>query len=139
MILNQQPTTDLLPLEIDASFKYRCSCGIDHWVYLREATAEGFFIVCFCNNKLYPKAIKLVNIIYQESSDKKESKKIISEQNKNEALDESVKSDIIDRCSQSMTSFGLTIKEAKEYLIKALNKSKYTNDITLIKTALLEI
>lgn len=135
MNLHQTTTNNIQPIEIEASLKYRCSCGIDHWAYLREVSVEGFFIVCYCNNRLYPKTIRSISIDYLET-------KLPPQQPiqslKSAPIDTDIPNDILDRCCRSMSKLGFTIKEAKESLAKAYIKQTYTNDKELIKLALLE-
>lgn len=135
MKLHQTTTNNIQPIEIEASLKYRCSCGIDHWAYLREVSVEGFFIVCYCNNRLYPKTIGSINIDYLEAKLPQQNPVVFSEP---ATIDTEVPKDILDRCSESMSKLGFTIKEAKESLVKAYNKQAYINDKELIKLALSE-
>lgn len=120
------------PLEVDCSFKYKCyNCGANHWLYLREANAEGFFVVCFCNEKLYVKQIKRVEIIFEQQNEFDNSKKQIN--NKKNVSNRQIK-----KCIDSIKKLGYTLEEAKKKINLAINKNPNANDIDLIKLALLE-
>jgi hypothetical protein len=58
------------PIEIDASFKYRCSninCDIEHWLFLRQAKVFGFKVVCECGETFEPETISSLDIKYADS------------------------------------------------------------------------
>ena len=139
MKIQQQITTNLEPIEIESSLKYKCPCGIDHWAYLREVCEEGFFIVCFCKNKLYPKTVRSVDMNYTHNAphQHKQTKDNISN-SKLEDVDTPVPSDIMEKCCVSMEKLGFTKKEAAERLNKAHKKNPTLTDKELIKLALLE-
>jgi hypothetical protein len=130
-------TSQVEPVNIDASFQYRCpKCDISHWCYLREVTTEGFIIVCYCGSKIIPKTIQDISIIYQALSNKTTTVDDTKKNTENEI--KSIPDSILQSCLKSIQPLGYTQKESIELIKKAYSKNPTDNVADLIKLSLLE-
>jgi Holliday junction resolvasome RuvABC DNA-binding subunit len=118
---NQKPT------DIEASLKYICNkCGASHWLFLREAKAENFKIVCECNNIFIVSQIISLNIEYKDTTT------TTIENSEDYALSQS----IIDTCTKTLLSLGYNKTEAITLINEAYINTNTKDSTTLIKNIL---
>lgn len=112
------------PIDIDLHLKYKCVCGLCHWISLIEAKTKGFKVVCECKRVFSPKRIQKIKISYVKKQ--RQTKK----QN-------SVELDTIrDKCVNSLMNYGITKSEGTDLFNRAFDLEKTLDPILLVKRAL---
>jgi len=122
------------PIELDVSLKYKCSnidCNISHWLFLREAKAKNFKVVCDCGTTFKPKRIKKIKIVYDRP---------VAVTNKvDKSIDFTKLSDsdpILKRAMGIMKSLGYSEKESLSYINAVYALNKYDDPKILVKNAI---
>jgi hypothetical protein len=111
------------PIEYDISFKYVCeNCGCSHWLFLREAQAKDFQIICECLEVIKPETISNIDIIYS--------------QDKPEVTDNNLSIDTLNQCVKTVCSLGYETAEAEDMIRQSFDKINLDNCSELIKYAL---
>lgn len=119
---------NLRPTEIDGSFKYTCpNCSSDHWVTLKQARCEHFVIVCDCESVLKPKTVESIKIVYKKKKEKITTEKV---------PEDSIDSEILNRCCKTLSSYGFDKEEAEQLIRKAYSSDKNADCIKLVKIAI---
>lgn len=124
---------NLKPLECVADLRYRCSsCGIDHWISIKEAKTSGFIIVCDCSSLLKVKVIKDIKIVYHEN---------VVAQPKHSSLATAVvieKTDekIIKQACSALNTYGFTAQESVAMALKHTEKEAFKDVKSLIEKIL---
>tara|TARA_B100001778_G_C18125212_1_gene422462 strand:- start:149 stop:532 length:384 start_codon:yes stop_codon:yes gene_type:complete len=115
-----RPTKDYSEI----SFNYICDeCGANHLAYLREVKIEGFRIVCYCDNIIYPEIVSDIKIIYKKSTEAQTEKNDLS-------------SEIIEQCIKTMLPLGYDPVEAQNMICQAFAEINSDDCSELIKYSL---
>lgn len=125
------------PIEIDANLKYRCpKCGLDHWIFLREAKTKNFKIVCDCNTILRPKQVLKIKILHDKKSKIETHDAIIP---KKQHKEKEIPQNILKQTVQNLVGFGFVADEA-EQIVREYYRSNPTNNVAnLVKGCLSNI
>jgi len=129
----------LKPIEVDASFLYRClseNCGANHWLFLREVKTKNFKIVCDCGTVFRPKTIDNIKIKYSDKSKVKQkpnANKDAIEHNKSELR---IPVDLLNKCVKILVQYGFENQEAKDILTKTYLINQTDNAVQLIELSL---
>lgn len=126
------------PIEIDANLKYRCpKCGLDHWIFLREAKTKNFKIVCDCNYIIRPKQVLKIKLLHGTKPLKKNTKTIPTQEQPN--TDKDIPQNILDQTVKNLIGFGFVEHEAVQ-IVRDYYKSNPTNSVAnLVKGCLSNI
>lgn len=122
---------ELKPINSDISLEYICpSCNANHWLFLRETRATGFRIVCDCDAILFPKTIKGIKIVYQQTIKKtvEATESIQREPIKEEKPFVILSQRSLQECCKTLMYFGFDKKEAEEKIKDAFENIQ-TEDI----------
>lgn len=125
------------PTNLEVSLKYICpniNCRFDHWLFLREAQAKNFKIVCDCGTIFKPKRIKNIEIVYAV---KESIEKTVDEQESSVTIDEHP--DCVRRAINIMVSLGYSKEDAQSHVLEIFTKEKIEDPGVLVKKAVLNI
>lgn len=125
------------PTDLEVSLKYICpniNCRFDHWLFLREAQAKNFKIVCDCGTIFKPKRIKNIEIVYAV---KESIEKTVDEQESSVTIDEHP--DCVRRAINIMVSLGYSKEDAQSHVLEIFTKEKIEDPGVLVKKAVLNI
>jgi hypothetical protein len=124
---------NLKPLECVADLRYRCSsCGIDHWISIKEARTQGFIIVCDCASLLKVKVIKDIKIVYHENVVAQPKHSSLATVVVIEKTDEK----IIKQACSALNTYGFTAQESMAMALKHTEKEVFTDVKSLIEKIL---
>jgi hypothetical protein len=129
----------LKPIEIDASFLYRCpseTCGITHWLYLREVKTKNFKVVCYCGTVFKPKTITDIDINYTDKPQIAEPSKDNNASIEGNKSNISIPIDLLEKCVTILVQYGFKVQEAKDMLCKTYISNQIDNPIKLIELSL---
>lgn len=136
---------EIKPSNIDASFQYICTnCGYSHWLFMREASAKNFFVVCDCGLNIKPKRIRKIKVEFCETQQEKPKKKKKPKEDKIEPVeqleqDESTKDiniDILHNASNDLMKLGFTKQESEELLRESYKIIGSEDCVALVKKAI---
>lgn len=124
---------NLKSIECVADLRYRCSsCGVDHWVSIKEAKTPGFIIVCDCSSLLKVKVIKDIKIVYHEDA-------VIQQNNSSLAtvvVIEKTDEKIIKQACSALNTYGFTAQESMTMALKHTEKEVFKDVKSLIEKIL---
>lgn len=124
---------NLKSIECVADLRYRCSsCGVDHWISMKEAKTPGFIIVCDCACLLKVKLIKDIKIIYHEDPVVKQKDSSLATVVVIEKTDET----IIKQACSALNSYGFTAQESMQMALKHTDKEAFKDVKSLIEKIL---
>lgn len=125
------------PIDLDVSLKYICpnsDCKFDHWLFLREAQAKNFKIVCDCGTIFKPKRIQNIEIVY---AIKESVEKPVDESGSSATIDE--RPECVRRAINIMVSLGYSKEDAQTHILEIFTKEKIEDPGVLVKKAVSNI
>lgn len=124
----------LKPIDVDVSLKYTCpnnDCKFDHWLFLREAQAKNFKIVCECGTIFKPKRIQKIEIVYANQESVKETVDKPKGSGKIKKYPE-----FVSRAVNMVVSFGYPKKDAQDKIVLLYEQEKIIDPAILVKKAI---
>lgn len=119
------------PIEIDASFKYRCptqNCGFEHWLSWQQTKVKNFKVLCDgCGMIFQPIKIKHIKISYK------------SQNLKNNIDTDNTMGVVLSKSFRILKSLGYNGKKAKNILKTIFTKNNNVDTDSLVKLAILEL
>lgn len=138
-----KPKKNQKPIEIDAHLKYVCdSCGLQHWVSLKQASTKQFIVVCDCNNIFGVKTIKRLKVCYNKRKQKpepvQEHKQTQAEKTEQQTPRE-ISKELLEKSINVLSTFGFTKKESESMIINAYSSNPIDDCVNLVKYSLSKI
>lgn len=136
---------EIKPSNIDASFQYICtSCGYSHWLFMREASAKNFFVVCDCGLNIRPKRIRKIKVEFCETQLEKPKKKNKPKEAKIEPVEKlkqaepikDINVDILNTASNDLMKLGFTKQESEKLLRESYKIIGSEDCVVLVKKAI---
>ena len=126
------------PVSYEMHLKYICPgkhCDFIHWISINQAKTKNYKIVCDCGNVFKPKRIRSIKIKYAIE----EIKNIKTNPSISADKEESINTDMLNKCIKILINYGFTDIEARDYIISAYSINPTNNIIQLIKFTLEQI